>query len=284
MAPPTYGDLGKACRDVFTKGYTFGLFKLDCKTTTTGGLEINSGGNHKFDDGKVFATLDTKYKVPDYGLTFTEKWTTENILTTEIANQDKIAPGLKLAIETSFAPDSGNKSGKLKGTYKIANATLDGTVDRTNDDNTRLNGSVVLAYQGWLGGYQATWDVNNSKLDKNNVALGYCAGDFQLHTSVENGEVFSASLYQRVSNRLESGVQLAWTQGSEESTKFGIGAKYLLDPCTAVRAKVNNQSQLGFGFEQKIRDGITLTLSTFIDGKNFKAGGHQVGLALELEP
>lgn len=33
-----------------------------------------------------------------------------------------------------------------------------------------------------------------------------------------------------------------------------------------------------------IYTGVTLTLSTFIDGKNFKAGGHKVGLALDLEP
>ena len=29
--------------------------------------------------------------------------------------------------------------------------------------------------------------------------------------------------------------------------------------------------------------GVTLSLSTLIDGKNFQAGGHKVGLALELE-
>ena len=79
-------------------------------------------------------------------------------------------------------------------------------------------------------------------------------------------------------------MQLAWTAGGENSTRFGIGARYLLDPCTAVRAKVNNQSQLGLAFEQKLRDGVTLTLSGIINGKDFNAGGHQVGLALELEP
>ena len=31
MAPPTYGDLGKAARDVFGKGFHFGLVKLDVK-------------------------------------------------------------------------------------------------------------------------------------------------------------------------------------------------------------------------------------------------------------
>jgi voltage-dependent anion channel protein 2 len=35
--------------------------------------------------------------------------------------------------------------------------------------------------------------------------------------------------------------------------------------------------------QQKLRDGVTLTLSTLIDGKNFQQGGHKVGLALELE-
>lgn len=36
--PPTYADLGKAARDVFTKGYGFGLIKLDLKTKSENGL------------------------------------------------------------------------------------------------------------------------------------------------------------------------------------------------------------------------------------------------------
>ena len=49
------------------------------------------------------------------------------------------------------------------------------------------------------------------------------------------------------------------------------------------RAKINNSSQIGLGYQQKIRDGINITLSTLIDGKNFNQGGHKVGLALEFE-
>jgi len=284
MAPPTYGDLGKACKDVFNKGFYFGLFKLDCKSTTNGGVDINSGGTHTFEEGKVNGSLETKYKVPNYGLTFTEKWNTDNILSTEIACQDKVAPGLKLAVETQFSPDTGKKSGKLKAQYKHTNVTTDLTLDGGDETNILLNGSLVLGYQGWLGGYQMAYDTNEGKISKNNFAFGYCAGDFQLHTSVDNGETFTGNLYQRVSNRLETGITLSWTAGAENSTRFGIGARYLLDPCTAIRAKVNNFSQIGLSFEQKLRDGVTLTLSTFIDGKNFKAGGHQVGLCLELEP
>uniref|UniRef100_A0A8C6GFR0 Uncharacterized protein n=1 Tax=Mus spicilegus TaxID=10103 RepID=A0A8C6GFR0_MUSSI len=34
--PPTYTDLGKYVRDVFTKSYGFGLIKLDLKTNHSG--------------------------------------------------------------------------------------------------------------------------------------------------------------------------------------------------------------------------------------------------------
>ena len=81
---------------------------------------------------------------------------------------------------------------------------------------------------------------------------------------------------------MECGVQLSWATGGN-NTKFGIGAKYQLDADACVRAKVNNASQVGLGYQQKLRDGITLLLSTLIDGKNFNAGGHKIGVALELE-
>lgn len=283
MAPPSYSDLGKATKDIFNKGYHFGIFKLNCKTTTVGGVDISTGGTHAFDEGKVNGDLETKYKWPKYGVTLTEKWNTDNLLVTEISCQDKLAPGAKVGVEGVFSPESGKKSGKVKAQYKAPNATVDVTVDGGDNKSILLNASTVLGYQGWLGGYQLTYDTVEGVLKKNNFSAGYAAGDFQINTAIDNGETFSGALYQRVNNRLEAGIQLSWTAGGESTTRFGLGARYLLDPCTAIRAKVNNQSQIGLGFEQKIRDGVTLTLSTFIDGKNFKAGGHKVGLALELE-
>ena len=67
MSPPTYNDLGKNARDIFSKGYHFGLLKLDTKTKTKSGVEFSAGGLSNLDSGKVFGSLETKYKVPDYG-------------------------------------------------------------------------------------------------------------------------------------------------------------------------------------------------------------------------
>lgn len=68
MSPPSYNDLGKNARDIFSKGYHFGLLKLDCKTKTKSGVEFTSGGSSNQDTGKVFGSLETKYKISEYGM------------------------------------------------------------------------------------------------------------------------------------------------------------------------------------------------------------------------
>lgn len=55
----------------------------------------------------MFGSLSSKYSVKDYGLTFTEKWNTDNTLATDITIADKIAQGLKLTLEGTFAPQTG---------------------------------------------------------------------------------------------------------------------------------------------------------------------------------
>ena len=56
--------------------------------------------------------LETKYQVKDLGVTLTEKWTTDNSLSTTVDVVDKLVPGLKLTLDTKFAPGTGAKSGK----------------------------------------------------------------------------------------------------------------------------------------------------------------------------
>jgi len=281
MAPPVYTDLGKQGRDVFGKGYHFGVLKLECKSKTATGVEITAGGNNALESGKVAGNLETKYKIKEHGLTFTEKWNTDNTLNTEVALEDKVAKGLKLVLNTTFAPQTGKKSGVLKSTYKTdgVSVNLDSTLDL---GGPVVNGAGVASYKSWLVGYQMSFDTAKSKLTKNNFAVGFTNSDFILHTYANDGAEFGGSLYHKIKPELEGAVDLAWSAGSN-TTRFGIGCKYALEKDAAIRAKVNNSSQIGLGYQQKVRDGITLTLSTLIDGKNFNQGGHKVGLALELE-
>lgn len=282
MAPPTYSELSKNARDLFSDGYHFGLIKLDMKSKTKSGVEFNTGGVSNQDSGKVFGTLETKYKIDDYGLKFSEKWNTDNTLATDITFADKLLKGLTLGYSCTFSPQTGTKTGKLKTSYKHDNVSATADFDLSLAAGPLVNASTVVGYQGWLAGYQACFDTQRNKLTKNNVAVGYVASDFTVHGAVNNGCDFSGLIYHKARPDLEGAINLEWNS-SNNITQFGIATKYNLDADASVRAKINSNLQVGLGYQQKLRDGVTLTLSTNIDGKNFGSGGHKVGLALDLQ-
>uniref|UniRef100_A0A668AMW3 Non-selective voltage-gated ion channel VDAC1 n=1 Tax=Myripristis murdjan TaxID=586833 RepID=A0A668AMW3_9TELE len=279
--PPTYVDLGKSARDVFTKGYGFGLIKLDLKTKSENGLEFTSTGSANTETSKVAGSLETKYKWAEHGLTFTEKWNTDNTLGTEITLEDQLAKGLKLTFDSSFSPNTGKKSGKIKTGYKCDHINLGCDVDY-DINGTAIHGAAVVGYEGWLAGYQMTFEAGRNRITQSNFAVGYKTDEFQLHTNVNDGTEFGGSIYQKVNDQLETAVNLAWTAGNS-NTRFGIAAKYQIDADAAFSAKVNNSSLVGLGYTQTLKPGIKLTLSALLDGKNINAGGHKLGLGLEFQ-
>ncbi|XP_066519920.1 voltage-dependent anion-selective channel protein 2-like [Hoplias malabaricus] len=279
--PLAYADLGKSAKDIFTKGYGFGVVKLDVKTKSENGVEFKTSGSSNTDSGKVWADLQTRYRWDEYGLTFTEKWNTDNTLGTEITAEDQITEGLKLTFDSTFSPNTGKKSGKVKVGYKRDFLNVGCDVD-CEVGGPVLHAAAVVGYEGWVVGYQTTFQSAKSKITRKNLSIGYCTQDFQLHTSVNDGSEFGGSVYQKVNDHLETAVNLSWTSGTN-STNFSIGAKYQLDPSASISAKVNNSSLVGVGYTQTLRPGVKLTLSALVDGKSVNAGGHKLGLGLELE-
>ncbi|XP_037046438.1 voltage-dependent anion-selective channel-like [Bradysia coprophila] len=279
--PPSFSDLGRQARDVFSKGYNFGLWKLDCKLKTESGLQFSTGGHSNNDTGKVFGSLETKSKINDYGLTISEKWTTHNMLYTDITHTDKFIQGLKLIFEGSFSPQSGNKNGKVKASFSHDHFKTD------TDMNINLAGplitvSNVVGYGAWLFGSQHVFDCQKAKLFGTQCAIGYVGKEFVVHTNLSDGTEYSGSIFHKVSPSLSTGIQLSWS-ARNNTTKIGIAGKYNLDENITLRGKIHNNSLIGLGYQQKLHERITLTLSTLIDAKNFNAGGHKLGFALEVE-
>lgn len=75
------------------------------------------------------------------------------------------------------------KSGKVKTAYKREYVNLGCDVDFDFAGPT-IHGAAVVGYEGWLAGYQMSFDTAKSKMTQNNFAVGYKTGDFQLHTNV----------------------------------------------------------------------------------------------------
>jgi len=278
--PPSYGDLGKAARDLFSKGFNYGFYKLDVTTTTAKGVTFKPSLKSIQDSGNVHGELETKYKLKDYGLTLVEKWNTDNVLSTEVTVEDQLAKGLKVTFDSNFAPQTGKKAGKIKTGYKQEQININCDFD-LNFAGPTINGAAVIGYAGWLAGYQMSFDSSKSKLTKNNFAVGYLGDDFTINTSVNDGTEFAASIHRKVSKELEAGVQLSGTSGGN-ATVLGVAAKYSPDKDSVFRAKFNNSSQLGLSYQQKISDDISGTASILLEGKNFNQGGHKLGFGLEF--
>uniref|UniRef100_A0A2K6C2Z5 Non-selective voltage-gated ion channel VDAC3 n=1 Tax=Macaca nemestrina TaxID=9545 RepID=A0A2K6C2Z5_MACNE len=222
---PTYCDLGKAAKDVFNKGYGFGMVEIDLKTKSCSGMEFSTSGHAYTDRGKASGNLETECK---------------------------LAEGLKLSFDTILVPNTGKKSEKLKASYKWDCFSVGSDVDIDFSGST-VYGWAVLVFEGWLVGCQMSFDTAKSKLSQNNFAPGYEAADFQLHIHVKDGTEFGGSIYQKV-NEIEMPINLAWTGGSN-NTRFGIAAKYQLDCRTSLSAKANNASLIGLGSTQTLRPG-----------------------------
>jgi len=280
--PPSYADLGKAARDLFSKGYNYGQYKVEAKTKTAAGVEFTTNGSSDHENGRFVGNVESKYNWKDYGLTFNEKWNTDNTLAVEVSVEDQVVKGLKLSADTKFAPQTGKKSGKIKSEFKQDYVHTNLDLDLAS---LTVFGAAVVGYKGWLAGYQLALDTSKTAktlLAQNNFAIGYTKDDLTLHAAVNDGSEFQGSVSHKVNSRLETAINMNWTVGSND-TKFGFGAKYCPDRDTTLRAKINNASQVGLSFQHKIRDGVTLTLSSLIEGKNLNQGGHKFGIGLDFE-
>ncbi|XP_074599952.1 voltage-dependent anion-selective channel-like [Brevipalpus obovatus] len=280
MAPPSYNELGSQARALFSKHYHLGQIKLDVITKTPTGLEFTCAGLSNRETGRVLGHLESKHNVKEWGLTFKEKWTTDNQISTEITVADKMMEGLKLGAVGSFTPQAGKKRGTVSASMKGGYFNVGSEVE-LDQNGPLINATGVVGSRGFLVGAQCSFDPNQKKFTKTNVSLAYLAEDFQLHTNINQKTDFSGSVYQKVNDSLQSGVSFGWSSKSNE-TQLAVGCIYKIDDSSSWKAKISNNSQICLGFVHKLRPGILVALSSMVDAKNLNDGGHKLGLGIEL--
>ena len=90
---------------------------MPLRRTPTSGLEFIAGGNTITDGGKFSGSIDSNMAIKEHGLKLTEKWNTDNSFGATV-DYEKLMPGLKLTLDSSFQPNTGDKAGKFKTEYK----------------------------------------------------------------------------------------------------------------------------------------------------------------------
>jgi len=283
MAPPKFDDLGKAARDLISKNFHFGVVNIEAKMKATNGYLFTTKGKHNTDTGGVGGGIETEMNVAD-GLKFKETWSTDNVINSTLTVDPKLLKGVKVDLETSFAPDSGKMGGKVKTAY--ANC---GYLNATADVDVNLAGPTVQMsavfgniphMDNVFVGCQASYDTANAKLGPQTIGFEWRSSDYVMCTAVYDSTRYVGSIHHQVNDKLMAGALLNWNSATADSNITFCG-KYAIDDSTYMKAKLDNNLLLGLSYVQKIREGVDLTLSGLV---NAKAGaGHKLGLSLNFD-
>ncbi|KAL5469530.1 hypothetical protein EMCRGX_G030795 [Ephydatia muelleri] len=258
--------------------FDFPKFKLSLKTKTESGVEFETNGSHDLDKSRTQGSLKTKLKFADQGVVVSESWNTNAELDTELTYEPSRFQGVKLTLSSSFLAASGHKTGKLRAGYRREYFSGEGDVD-LQVTGPVVKASGVLMYKGWYAGYLLGYSTATAKLANNDVAVGYQGNDFTVHSSLADIQ----DLHTSVSSKTEVGLTTNYNVQTS-NVSLGVAGKYTLDDGAVLKTKVNNLGQVGISYSQNVRDGVKLTLSTLVDGRNINAGGHKLGVALDFEP
>jgi len=279
--PPSFGDLGKSTKDLFEKEFDFSKVKLCVKTKTDSGVEFETNGSHDTEKSRTTGSFKSKFRFPKQGIVFTETWNTSSELNTELVYDCSYLEGLKVTLSSVFVPSSGSKSAKLKAGYKREYLNVDADVD-LQMTGPIFRGSSVFMYNGWYGGFQLGYDTNTAKLVNNNVAVGYQGQDFTVHASVANLADCKSTVYHKVNDDTQVGLSSTYNVQTN-NVALGLVGQYEMNDHSLLKAKVNNQGQIGMSYTKSLRSGVKLNLSGLIEGRNINAGGHKLGLSLEFD-
>jgi len=288
--PPHWKDLGKSGNDLLGKDYPIYGTNLEVKTRTPSNVTFKVAGLRDSKSTAINGDIEAKYVDVKNGITFTQAWTTANVLRSQVELENQIAKGLKIDLNASLLPDKAenNKSAQIGVIYKQPALHTRAVLDLFKGPT--FTADTVVGRDGFLVGAEASYDVTLGKVTRYAAAVGYSAPEYAvtLH-GLGNLSTFAASYYHRVNRDVEAGAKAIYdTKSTHGNVNLEVGAKAYLDASAFVKAKINNAGVLCLGYTQALRPGVKASFGLALDTQrlNDTTGGqpaHKVGASFTFE-
>ncbi|ADV21330.1 voltage-dependent anion channel protein 2 [Cryptococcus gattii Ru294] len=283
--PPSWRDLGKSSSDLLLKDYPIQGTSLEVKTLTPSNVAFKVAGTKDAKTDAISGDIEGKYVDFKNGLTFTQGWTTANVLRTQLELENQIAKGLKFDLATTLNPAKASKSAILTAIYKQPSLHTRATVDLFKGPT--FTADTVVGRDGFLVGAEASYDVLSGAITRYAGAVGFSAPEYAvtLH-GLGNLSTFAASYYHKVSKDVEAAAKAVYdTKSTTGNVSLEVGAKTYLDNAAFVKAKINNAGVLSLGYTQALRPGVKASAGLAIDTTRLNeptAGqaAHKVGASI----
>uniref|UniRef100_A0A0K0EJG1 Voltage-dependent anion-selective channel n=1 Tax=Strongyloides stercoralis TaxID=6248 RepID=A0A0K0EJG1_STRER len=280
MAPPSYADLGKAARDLFNKGHHVGNLKVDITNKTGFDKEYESkiSATHDLASETLVGNFDWKWKLPEQKVTFTEKLTSKNTLTSVVEISDLLAKGSKVTLEGGYNLKNEQRSANFKTEVVKPNFKFNSNVSLLG--NPIIDASAVYDLQSTLVGIQTIIDAGSRQVKATNVTLSKVTPDFALTAFFNESSIVGASIFQRASPKLDLGVQVSYKVG-EGNTTYGLAAKYDVASDLSLKGKINNASDVVLSATHRLNKELAVTGSTQFSLLSSKNGQNKIGFGIE---
>jgi len=257
---------------------------LKSKTQTPSNVAFKVSGSRDSKSDLITGDIEGKWTDRKHGLTFTQTWTTSNILRNQIEIDNQIANGLKVDLATSLAPEKGTKTAVLTSVYKQSGFQTRAALDLFKGPT--FTADTVIGRDGFLLGAEAAYNVTEGYISRYAAALGYNAPDYAvtLH-GLNNFKTFTASYYHRVGVDVEAGAKAVYdSKATHGGVALEVGTKTYLDNSAFVKAKINNSGVIALGYTQTLRPGVKASFGLALDTQKLNdvsstAGpSHKVGV------
>ncbi|KAK2465370.1 hypothetical protein APHAL10511_002724 [Amanita phalloides] len=287
--PPSWKDLGKSSNDLLQKDYPFTGAFLEVKTKTPSDVTFRVTGNRDNKSDAISGELETKYTNRKYGLTFTQAWTTSNVLRSVFEVENQIAKGLKVDVSTALQPEKNTKSALINAAYKQSGVHTRAVLDLLKGPT--FTADSVLGRDGFLVGAEVAYNVTEGNITRYSLAAGFNAPEYALTIhGLNNLNTFSASYYHRVSKEVEAGAKAVYDlKSTHGGVGIEVGAKTALDGQSSFKAKINNAGVIALGYKQQLREGVTASFGLALDTQKLNETSsstgptHKIGLNLVFD-
>ncbi|KAH9933169.1 voltage-dependent ion-selective channel [Epithele typhae] len=285
--PPSWKDLGKSSNDLLSKEFQISGTSLEVKTVTPSNVFFKVGGSRDTKSQLISGDIEAKFINKPHGLTFTQTWTTANVLKTQVEVDNQIAKGVKLDLLTQLTPDTGAKAALFTTVYKQPGFHTRAFLDIFKGPT--FTADAVVGRDGFLLGAEASYNVTEGKITKYAAAAGYHAPEYAVTLQgLSNLSTFAASYYHRVNQDVEAGAKAVYDTRAKSNVSLEVGTKVYLDSAAYVKAKINNSGILALGYTQSLRPGVKASFGLALDTQRIndvssEVAAHKVGASLTFQ-
>jgi len=285
-----FKDLCKRSNDLLNKdfGAEKGESKIEWKGATSTSASLETTITQKADNNFV-GVFTPKYKVKEWGSTFSAEIKTNRDLKLEASMEDQSwAQGLKTTV--SGEAQGEEMFGTVGVEYKHEVATVTGSVDYGRTAGSTAKATGVVGNRGFFLGASVNYFLGekDSSLKELHAQLGYTTEEFDVagfgKLQNESSSILGASFYHRTSNDLQFGGEVTFdTVNMDQKPKLSLGCQYRLDDLSSLKTKFDTLGKLGLSWQQTFSKNAKLTLSGAFDLSNLSKPHYSTfGLNLSL--